>query len=51
MTVTRSHASLIVQGKDQAGIVAAVASVLTGFGANIVSLDQYSDDPAGGDFF
>jgi formyltetrahydrofolate deformylase len=51
MTVTQNHASLIVQGKDQAGIVAAVASVLTGFGANIVSLDQYSDDPAGGDFF
>jgi formyltetrahydrofolate deformylase len=44
-------ASLIVQGKDRTGIVAAVASVLTGYGANIVSLDQYSDDPEGGDFF
>jgi formyltetrahydrofolate deformylase len=51
VTDTPSHASLIVQGKDQAGIVAAVASVLTSYGANIVSLDQYSDDPQGGDFF
>ena len=51
MTDTQNHASLIVQGKDQAGIVAAVASVLTSYGANIVSLDQYSDDPQGGAFF
>ena len=51
MTLPENHASLIVQGKDRAGIVAAVASVLAGAGANIVSLDQYSDDPRGGDFF
>ena len=51
MTIPENHASLIVQGKDRAGIVAAVASVLAGAGANIVSLDQYSDDPRGGDFF
>ena len=51
MTLPENHASLIVQGKDRAGIVAAVASVLTSAGANIVSLDQYSDDPRGGDFF
>jgi formyltetrahydrofolate deformylase len=49
--VTAGRASLIVQGKDRTGIVAAVASVLAGYGANIVSLDQYSDDPEGGDFF
>jgi formyltetrahydrofolate deformylase len=51
VTVTQNHASLIVQGRDRTGIVAAVASVLTSFGANIVSLDQYSDDPRGGAFF
>jgi formyltetrahydrofolate deformylase len=49
--VTAGRASLIVQGKDRTGIVAAVASVLAGYSANIVSLDQYSDDPLGGDFF
>ncbi|HEX4093770.1 MAG TPA: formyltetrahydrofolate deformylase [Trebonia sp.] len=45
------QASLIVQGRDRDGIVAAVASVLAGHGANIVSLDQYSDNPHGGAFF
>lgn len=44
-------ASLIVQGEDRTGIVAAVAGVLSGHGANIVSLDQYSDNPQGGAFF
>ena len=47
----RDHASLIVHGKDRPGIVAAVASALSGHGANIVSLDQYSDNPEGGAFF
>jgi len=42
---------LLVSGADQPGIVAAVASLLAGYGANIVSLDQYSSDPAGGEFF
>ncbi|WCN04941.1 formyltetrahydrofolate deformylase [Streptomyces sp. M92] len=45
------QASLIVQGTDATGIVAAVASVLSEHGANIVSLDQYSDDPQRGSFF
>jgi len=51
--VTPGHglASLIVQGKDRPGIVAAVASVLSRHDANIVSLDQYSDNPHGGAFF
>jgi formyltetrahydrofolate deformylase len=44
-------ASLIIQGRDRPGIVAAVTSVLAGYGANILSLDQYSDDPQGGAFF
>ena len=39
------QASLIVQGADATGIVAAVTSVLGRHGANIVSLDQYSDNP------
>ncbi|MFD8305054.1 formyltetrahydrofolate deformylase [Streptomyces sp. NPDC059690] len=45
------HASLVVRGKDRPGIVAAVGSVLGERGANIVSLDQYSDNPLGGAFF
>jgi len=45
------QASLIVQGADATGIVAAVTSVLGAHGANIVSLDQYSDNPQGGAFF
>jgi formyltetrahydrofolate deformylase len=44
-------AALIVKGKDRTGIVGAVGSVLSGHGANIVSLDQYSDNPQGGAFF
>jgi len=48
---TGGIATLIVHGKDRPGIVAAVASVLGSFHANIVSLDQYSDDPEGGQFF
>ena len=45
------QASLIVQGRDRPGIVAAVTAVLARYGANIVSLDQYSSDPSGGAFF
>ncbi|GAA3339286.1 formyltetrahydrofolate deformylase [Curtobacterium pusillum] len=44
-------ATLIVDGQDRPGIVESIASVLGRFGANIVSLDQYSDDPDGGQFF
>jgi formyltetrahydrofolate deformylase len=42
---------LIVQGQDQPGVVAAVSSVLAQAGANIVSPDQHSTDPAGGRFY
>ncbi|RCW40958.1 formyltetrahydrofolate deformylase [Halopolyspora algeriensis] len=42
---------LIVRGEDRPGIVANVSDVLTEHGANIVSLDQSSSDPAGGRFF
>ncbi|MFI8413839.1 formyltetrahydrofolate deformylase [Paeniglutamicibacter gangotriensis] len=42
---------LLVKGEDKPGIVAAVASILREFGANIMSLDQYSTDPESGNFF
>lgn len=45
------HACLIVHGRDQPGIVAAVSALITRNDANIVSLDQYSDDPTGGAYF
>ncbi|WP_433566721.1 formyltetrahydrofolate deformylase [Nocardia sp. CA-151230] len=40
-----------MSGNDRPGIVSAVSNILTGHGANIVSLDQYSTDPEGGRFF
>ncbi|MEV6764417.1 formyltetrahydrofolate deformylase [Streptomyces sp. NPDC051105] len=45
------QASLIVQGADATGIVAALTALLSRHGANIVSLDQYSENPQGGAFF
>jgi formyltetrahydrofolate deformylase len=47
----RDRACLIVDGPDQPGIVAAVATLITRNKGNIVSLDQYSDNPEGGEFF
>jgi len=45
------QACLIVQGPDRAGLVADVAGLVTRHGANIVSLDQYSDHTEDGRFF
>lgn len=45
------QAVLVVHGEDRPGIVAAVSTTLAQHGANIVALDQYTDDPAGGQFF
>ncbi|WP_308291488.1 formyltetrahydrofolate deformylase [Microbacterium sp. G2-8] len=45
------HACLIVNGPDQPGLVAAMTSLITRNKGNIVSLDQHSTDPSGGDFF
>ena len=42
---------LLISCPDRAGIVAAVSQFLNEAGANIVSADQYSTDPAGGAFF
>ena len=47
----RDHACLIVHGPDQPGLVASVTALITRTRANIVSLDQYSDNPQGGAFF
>ena len=47
----RDHACLIVHGPDQAGLVAAVTGLVARAGGNIVTLDQYSDNPQGGAFF
>ena len=42
---------LLVEGEDRPGLVRAISSALSENGANIVSLDQYTDDPEGGHFF
>nr|WP_274636187.1 formyltetrahydrofolate deformylase [Microbacterium bovistercoris] len=47
----KDHACLIVHGPDQPGLVAAVTGLITRNQGNIVTLDQYSDNPAGGAFF
>jgi formyltetrahydrofolate deformylase len=48
---TGDEGRLIVYGQDCPGVVAGVSAALAGAGANIVSLDQHSTDPAGGRFF
>lgn len=45
------HASIIVHGPDQPGIVGQVAALVARNGGNIISLDQYSSNESGGDFF
>ncbi|HLT67119.1 MAG TPA: formyltetrahydrofolate deformylase [Microbacterium sp.] len=45
------HASIIVHGPDQPGIVGEVAALVARGGGNIISLDQYSSNESGGDFF
>lgn len=47
----KDRACLIVHGPDKPGIVSAVAALVTRNQGNIVTLDQYSTDPTGGDFF
>ena len=49
--MTHNLGSLIIRGRDRTGIVATVSAVLSRHHANIVQLDQYSDDPQGGAFF
>jgi len=45
------EACLIVHGSDRPGLVSTISGIVTRNGGNIVSLDQYSDDPSGGAFF
>ncbi len=45
------QACLVIHGPDRPGIVAAVSALIARNGGNIVTLDQYSDDPEGGGFF
>jgi len=47
----RDRACLIVHGPDRPGIVAAVTGLITRNRGNIITLDQYTDDPDGGHFF
>ncbi|WP_188756529.1 formyltetrahydrofolate deformylase [Microbacterium album] len=51
LDMARDHACLIVHGPDRTGLVAAVTALIMRHEANIVTLDQYSDDPEGGAFF
>lgn len=44
-------ARLLVQGTDQPGIVSAISTALADFGAQIISLDQFSTDASEGSFF
>jgi formyltetrahydrofolate deformylase len=44
-------ARLLISCADRPGIVAAVAGMLGGAGANIVQSDQHSTDPEGGSFY
>ncbi|MFB9743587.1 formyltetrahydrofolate deformylase [Pseudonocardia sulfidoxydans] len=44
-------ARLVIQGADRPGIVSAVSTLLAEYGANIVSLRQYSSDAVGGQFY
>ncbi|GAB3031802.1 formyltetrahydrofolate deformylase [Parafrigoribacterium mesophilum] len=51
MEVLRNRACLIVHGPDKPGIVSAVAALITRNRGNIVTLDQFTDNPDGGAFF
>jgi formyltetrahydrofolate deformylase len=42
---------LVISCPDQPGVISAVSTFLARAGANIVRSDQYSTDPAGGEFF
>lgn len=44
-------ATLLIRCRDQAGIVQAVSEFIHRYGANIITLDQYSTAPEGGQYF
>jgi formyltetrahydrofolate deformylase len=51
LRLPQDEAVLLVQGEDRPGLVRAISTALAEQGANIVSLDQHTDDPEGGRFF
>lgn len=50
-TTTIDTATLLIKCRDQAGIVQAVSEFIHRYGANIISLDQYSTAHEGGQYF
>ncbi len=44
-------ATLLIQCQDKAGIVQAVSEFIFRYGANIITLDQYSTAYEGGEYF
>ena len=51
LNINKNRARLLISCPDQPGIVASVSRFLYEHGANIISSDQHSTDPVGGDFF
>ena len=51
LRLPQDEAVLLVQGEDRPGLVRAISTALAEQGANIVSLDQHTDEPEGGRFF
>ncbi|WP_312858201.1 formyltetrahydrofolate deformylase [Pseudonocardia pini] len=49
-TPTTDIGRLLIRCPDRPGVVSAVSTFLTGAGANIASLDQFSTEPVGGTF-
>jgi formyltetrahydrofolate deformylase len=47
----KNRARLLIRCPDRPGIVAAVSDYLLQYGANIITSDQYTLDPEGGQFF
>ncbi|MGO2340939.1 MAG: formyltransferase family protein, partial [Psychrobacter sp.] len=50
-TAAIDTATLLIKCKDQAGIVQAVSEFIHRYGANIITLDQYSTAHEGGQYF
>ncbi|GAA2749395.1 formyltetrahydrofolate deformylase [Amnibacterium kyonggiense] len=51
MSAVVDRACLVVTGPDRPGLVSVVTAAIAALGGNIVALDQYTDDPDGGEFF
>jgi formyltetrahydrofolate deformylase len=51
LNINKNRARLLISCPDQPGIVASVSRFLYEHGANIISSDQHTTDPIGGDFF